>query len=235
MVFRAYPLLVAGITGAMACSAAAGATHAGAEFTEAYRPGTQDVGHWILTDNPLRARIIETTGGHPGGYLYSEVSTPTPTWSTASTRYQPGHDDALKRDSIFVGDYDANQIDHISVDLQIFQVGAWTPDRTVTLQLIRWDPANNTVAFTATYSEGDLPTAPRGWLHHDFAVDARSPTIPPGWVLTRGDGTPGRNADWATLMHQIDLVGFGYWKPGFAYPSLGIWKLGIDNVHVGTR
>ena len=134
-----------------------------------------------------------------------------------------------------MGDYDAKRIEHVSADLQIFQAGAWTSDRTVTLQLIRWDTANATVALSATYSVGDMPTAPEGWNHYDFAVDARSPTIPPGWVLTRGGGAPGTDADWATLMHRIDLVGFGYWKPGFAYPSLGTWKLGIDNIHVGTR
>lgn len=60
------------------------------EFTERYGPRTQDTGPWALTDNPLRVRTIEPSGGNPGGYLYGEVSSPIPTWSTASTRYQPG-------------------------------------------------------------------------------------------------------------------------------------------------
>jgi hypothetical protein len=219
----------------MACSSVAGASKTGVDFTETYSPGTGDVGNWILSDDPLRTRVIEATGGHPGGYLYSEVSAPIPTWSTASTRYAPGYDDELKRDSLFVGDYYANGINHVSADMQILQAGSWTSERTVTLQLIRWDTATDTVAFEATYSLPDMPNMPRGWHHYDFAVDARAATIPPGWALTRGDGTPGTDADWATLMHQIDLVGIGYWKPGYAYPSLGIWKLGIDNIHVGAR
>ena len=36
-------------------------------------------------------------------------------------------------------------------------------------------------------------------------------------------------------MHQVDLVGFGFWKPGFGYPSLGLWQLGIDNIHITAR
>ena len=35
-------------------------------------------------------------------------------------------------------------------------------------------------------------------------------------------------------MHQIDVVGVGFWKPGYMYPALGLWKLGIDNIHIGT-
>lgn len=204
------------------------------EFTERYGPRTQDTGHWTLTDNPLRVRTIEPSGGNPGGYLYGEVSSPIPTWSTASTRYQPGVDDADKQDSVFVGDYAARAINHVSADLEVIQAGSWTPGRTVTLDLRQWDAATDSVALEATYSLPDIPDVPQGWQHYDFAVDAGSAKIPPGWVLTRGDGTPGTNADWATLMHQVDLVAFGFWRPGFEYPSLGLWKLGIDNIHLGT-
>ncbi len=226
--------------------AAAGATGCGStrtwsdaaspdtDFTERYDTGTMDVGNWALTTTTLRPRIIEPTGGHPGGYLYSEVSTAIPTWSTASTRFQPGVDDEAKRDSVFVGNYYANHVNHVSADLQVFQAGAWTASRTVTLHLMSWDVASNSVAFEAFYSLPDIPTVPVGWHHYNFDVDARSARVPSGWDFRRGDGTPGTDTDWATFMHQIDAVGFGYWKPGFAYPSLGIWKLGIDNIHVGA-
>jgi hypothetical protein len=205
------------------------------DFTETYDPGTMDVGHWGLTANPARSRIIKPTGGHPDGYLYSEVSTSAPTWSTASTRYQPGVTDAVKCDSSFVGDYYAKRIKHVSADLQIYEAGSWTPSRTVTLHLARWDGASDSVAFEAFYSCPDMPAVPMGWNHYDFQVHARSAIVPPGWVFRRGDGTPGSDADWQTFMHQIDLVGFGYWKPGYFYPALGIWRLGIDNIHIGTR
>lgn len=201
-------------------------------FTEAFGASTADTGHWILTTNPLRARTLETTGGNPDGFLYGEVSTPAPTWSTASTRYQPGVSDQTKRDSVFVGDYHAAGIQRVSADLLVQQVGSWTPDRTVTLHLVRWDATANTVAFDATYSLADIADPPTGWNHYSFTTDARSATVPAGWEFTRGDGTPGTDADWATFMQQIDLVDFGYWRPGFNYPSLGLWQLGIDNIEV---
>jgi len=205
------------------------------DFTETYGACTMDVGNWGLTTNPLRARIIEPTGGHPDGYLYSEVSTPAPTWSTASTRYRPGVDDEAKRDSSFVGDYYTRGIKHVSADLQVYQAGSWTPGRTVTLHLLRWDAASDAVAFEAFYSPPDIPAVPMGWNHYDFQVHARSASVPPGWGFRRGDGTPGTDPEWKIFMHQIDLVGFGYWRPGFFYPALGIWRLGIDNIHIGTR
>ena len=162
------------------------------------------------------------------------MSTAIPTWSTASTRFQPGVDDQAKRDSVFVGNYYANHVKHVSADLQVFQAGSWTPGRTVTLHLMSWDVASNSLAFEAFSSFPDIPRVPMGWHHYKFDVDARSARVPSGWDFHRGDGTPGTDADWATFMHQIDAVGFGYWRPGVAYPSLGIWKLGIDNIHVGV-
>lgn len=232
MLSRAQSTRIAAIGVALA-SALGAAANADTSFTETYEAGTADVGNWLLTTDAQRARIIETTGGNPGGYLHGEVASAIPTWSTASTRYQPGVDDGAKRDSVFVGDYQAGAIGHLSADLEVEQAGSWTSDRTVTLVLRSWDAATDSIAFEATFSLPDMPRVPRGWQHYDFAIDAQSPVIPPGWVLTRGDGNPGSDADWASLMHQIDYVGIGYWKPGYAYPSLGLWQLGIDNIRVG--
>lgn len=227
---------VAAIGGdARSASDAAAAQLGSPGYTETYEAGTQDTGNWILTTDPTRPRVIEPTGGNPGGYLYGEVATAVPTWATASTRYQPGVDDASKRDSIFVGDYYLNGIDYVGADLQIYQAGSWTADRTVTLVLRSWDAATNSVAYEATCSLPDMPQVPQGWQHYEFRVDARSTRVPSGWVFMHGDGTPGTDAEWATFMHQIDFVGFGYWKPGYAYPSLGLWQLGIDNIYVGTQ
>lgn len=199
-------------------------------FTETYSWNTRDVGHWALTTNDLRARVIEETGGNPGGYLYGEVASPIPTWSTASRRYDP----IIGEDTIFVGNYSANRVRRLSADLCVYQAGSWSASRTVTLQLVRWDIANATIALEATYSLPDIPEVPNGWRRYDFAVDAGSATIPPGWEVERGDGTPATDADWARLMQQIDVVGFGFWKMGYMYPALGLWELGIDNIHIGT-
>lgn len=240
MRFRACSVLVALLGPAAACAvadepttdstASADETFAIRGFTETYSPGTRDVGHWTLTTNDLRVRVIEPTGGNPGGYLYGEVASPIPTWSSVSPRIDP----EAGGESFFVGNYLANDIRRISADLCVYQAGSWSESRTVTLQLVRWDVANATVALEATYSLPDIPNVPDGWRHYKFSVDARSATIPPGWQLERGDGTPATDADWAVLMHQIDVVSFGLWKPGYMYPALGLWELGIDNIHIGT-
>jgi hypothetical protein len=240
MRFRACCVLVALLGPAASCavadepttdsSASADEAFAIREFTETYSRGTRDVGQWALTTNDLRSRVIEPTGGNPGGYLYGEVASPIPTWSTASRRIDPD----AGSNSIFVGNYDANHIRRISADLCVYQAGSWSASRTVTLQLVRWDVANATVLLEATYSLPDIPDVPDGWQHYKFPVDARSATIPPGWQLERGDGTPATDADWAALMRQIDVVGFGLWKPGYMYPALGLFELGIDNIHIGT-
>ena len=196
-------------------------------FTETYSLGTLDIGHWALTTNDLEPRVIDTSGGNPGGYLHAEVIGPCPTWSTASPRLTGGGD------TVFVGNYWGNRIGRVSADLLVEQAGSWSASRTVTLQLLRWDVANDTIALQATFSFPDIPQVPSGWQHHEFPVDANSSTTPAGWELTRGDGTPASGAEWRVLMRQVDVVAFGLWKPGCMYPALGYWKLGIDNIHIG--
>lgn len=203
-------------------------------FTETYDCGTRDIGSWALSANDLRPRVIEAQGGNPGGYLYSEVASPVPTWSTASSRVLQDRGGGAG-DSVFVGNYRARGVRRISADLCVYQAGSWSSSRTVTLLMTRWDVVNDTVALEATYSLPDIPELPEGWQRYRFDVDARSSTIPAGWSLQRGDGTPASDAEWAILMEQVDVLGFGYWKPGYMYPALGLWELGIDNIHIGAR
>jgi hypothetical protein len=94
------------------------------------------------------------------------------------------------------------------------------------------DETGFNVNYDATYTLPDLPEPPIGWQTYSFPVDANSPTIPQGWVFTRGDGTPGTDAEWSPFLHRVDLTSIGFYKPGFAYPSLGTWILGIDNVEI---
>jgi hypothetical protein len=204
------------------------------DFTETYSPGTQDTGHWMLTTNTTRPRSIRTSGGNPGGYLHAELTTTVPTWSTMSTRYEPGTSDSLKRDSVFVGDYDAAGITHLTVDLDVLQAGTWGSDRALTLELRSWDAQAALPGLVADCSLPEIAVPPAGWTHYDFAIAAHSTTIPTGWTLVHGDGSPATDADWATLMHEIDYVGLGYGKPGVGYPSSS-WTLGLDNIHITAQ
>jgi hypothetical protein len=199
-------------------------------FVETYDDGT-DVGLWHCSVGV--ARIIEISGGNPGAYLQQGgFSTSIPTWASISTRFQPGVNDPYKIDSIYTGDWTSLGVTRIAVDLNVIQVATWATDRAVTLELLQMDETGFNVNYDATYTLPDLPEPPIGWQTYSFPVDANSPTIPQGWVFTRGDGTPGTDAEWSPFLHRIDLTSIGFYKPGFAYPSLGTWILGIDNIEI---
>ena len=199
-------------------------------FVETYDDGT-DVGLWHCSAGA--ARIIETSGGNPGAYLQQGgFSSAIPTWASVSTRFQPGVPDPYKIDSIYTGDWTGLGVTRITVDLNVIQVATWATDRAVTLELLQMDETGFNVNYDATYTLPDLPNPPVGWQTYSFPVDANSPTIPEGWVFTRGDGTPGTDAEWSPFLHRIDLTSIGFYKPGFAYPSLGTWILGIDNIEI---
>jgi hypothetical protein len=199
-------------------------------FIETYDDET-DVGLWHCSVNV--PRDIETSGGNPGAYLQQGgFSSHVPTWASISTRFQPGVNDDFKVDSIYTGDWTSLGVTSVSVDLNVIQVATWATDRAVTLELLQMDETGFNVNYDATYTLPDLPEPPVGWQTYSFPVDANSPTIPEGWVFTRGDGTPGTDAEWSPFLHRVDLTSIGFYKPGFAYPGLGTWILGIDNIEI---
>src|SRR5947207_8759170 len=201
-----------------------------ANFIETYDDGT-DVGLWHCSVNA--ARILEASGGNPGAYIQQGgFSTAVPTWASISTRFQPGVSDPYKIDSIYTGDWTSLGVTSVAVDLNVIQVATWATDRAVTLELLQMDDTGFNVTYDATYTLPDLPDPPVGWQTYSFPVDANSPTIPDGWVFTHGDGTPGTDAEWSPVLHRIDLTSIGLSTPGFAYPSLGTWVLGIDNIEI---
>jgi hypothetical protein len=210
-------------------AATLGAANDGATntFIETYDDGT-DVGLWHCSVGV--PRDVEANGGNPGAYLQQGgFSTSIPTWGSISTRFQPGVNDPYKIDSIYTGDWTSLGVTSITADLNVIQVATWATDRAVTLELLQMDDTGFNVTYDATYT---LPDPPVGWQTYAFPVDANSPTIPDGWVFTHGDGTPGTDAEWSPFLHRIDLTSIGFYKPGFAYPSLGTWIVGIDNIEI---
>src|ERR1044071_2211352 len=199
-------------------------------FIETYDDGT-DVGLWHCSVGA--PRTTEISGGNPGAYVQQGgFSTSTPTWASISTRFQPGVNDLYKVDSIYTGDWTSLGVTGIAADLDVIQVATWATDRAVTLELLQMDETGFNVNYDATYTLPDLPDPPVGWQTYSFPIDANSPTIPQGWVFTRGDGTPGTDAEWSPFLHRVDLTSIGFYKPGFFYPSLGTWILGIDNIEI---
>jgi len=202
-----------------------------ASFIESYDDGT-DVGQWLCVFS--QPRVIEPSGGNPGMYLQqSGFSTDIPSWGTASPRFQPDSNDTYKTDSVFVGDWTAAGVTSLRVDLDVLHVGSWA-HRPLTLQITQMDDTGFNVDYTATWSTDNMDTAPIGWNHYDFAINANGGVIPSGWTFTHGDGTPATDAEWATFLSRVDLVQFIYARPQTVYPGLGTWTLGIDNISIQT-
>lgn len=214
-----------------------------AVYTETYDDGT-DIGQWVAANSP--PRVINATGGVGGGAFLSQsnFSSAIPSWGSASPRYQPGFNDTYKIDSVFTGNWYAAGVTNISVDLNVLQAASWpeTDGRPITLKLLQMDPTGDGVQYEATYTTDAALEPPVGWTHYDFTVNAAGGAIPAGWVFTKAvtdadgnvDYVDGTDADWADMMKQIDLTAFGYYAPGFAYPSHGAWALGIDNPTIVT-
>jgi hypothetical protein len=191
-----------------------------AGFVETFDNGS-DNGDWHLTTNPAELLVIEPDGGNPGPYLHGGVDSAVPTW------YVP----TGTQTSYFLGNFAEKKVGTLAFDINIF-AGIEVPNRAVTLDL-------NTTLGTGDFSKGvdayyigtDISKLPVGWQSYEFPVNAASLTIPPGWVVTKGNGRPGTDADWQALMQDVETLGVELGEPGFFYPDW-IWDLGLDNARV---
>ncbi len=194
-----------------------------AGFVETFENGSDD-GDWHLTSDPGRLLVIEPAGGNPGAYLHGQVDSAIPTWyvplGTAPTH--------------FLGNYAKKGVGGMSFDLNIFS-GLQVPDRAVTLDIqTTFGTGDFSKGVDAYYIGTDISKLPVGWHTYAFPVDANSPTIPPGWVVTRGNGKRGTDADWQALMQDVETLGVELGTPGFFYPFF-FWDLGLDNVRIAKQ
>lgn len=195
-----------------------------AAFIETFDNGSDD-GDWHLTSDPGRLLEIEPTGGNPGAYLHGQVEAGAPVW------YVP----LGTTDTHFLGNYAARNIESMSCDVNIFS-GTEAPERAMTLDIeTTFGTGDFTKGVDAYYVGKDISQLPVGWHTYAYPVNASSPTIPPGWVVTRGNGHPGDDGDWQRLMKDVETLGFILGKPGYVYPILNLWDLGLDNVRLAHR
>ena len=188
-----------------------------AGFVETFDNGGNE-GDWHLTVSPPS---VEPDGGNPGAYLRASADAAVPTW------YVPIGTPTI----YFLGDFVHTKVGTLAVDINIFS-GVEVPDRAVTLDLeTTLGTGDFTKGVDAYYIGTDISTFPRGWQTYEFPINATSPTIPPGWVVTKGNGRPGTDADWQALMNDVETLGVELGQPGFFYP-FGIWDLGLDNARV---
>jgi hypothetical protein len=194
------------------------ATSANADVIDTF-DNNVNLGAWRLTTNPNMLYQIEANGGNPGAYLHGQVSTAVPTWYISNTVGNP-----------FIGDYAAQGVTSFSFNMTI-SGGIQVPDRNMTLHLFTTLGTGDLSLGIEAYSIGtDISQFPIGWANYSYAIDATSATIPNGWVVFEGNGDPGTDADWHSLMTHIENVTMDLGTPGFFYPNLGVWDLGLDNV-----
>ncbi len=188
-----------------------------AGFVETFDNGGNE-GDWHLTISPPS---VEPDGGNPGAYLRASADAAVPTW------YVPIGTPTI----YFLGDFVHTKVGTLAVDINIFS-GVEVPDRAVTLDLeTTLGTGDFTKGVDAYYIGTDISTFPEGWQTYEFPINATSPTIPPGWVVTKGNGRPGTDADWQALMNDVETFGVELGQPGYFYP-FGIWDLGLDNARV---
>ena len=208
----------------LATLVALGATMApaSADLTDTF-DNNVNLGTWRVTFNPNFLYQIEPSGGNPGAYLHAQVSTAVPTWFISNPANNP-----------FVGNYAAEGVTSFSFDMTI-SGGAQVPNRNMTLHLTTTLGTGDPALGIEAYSIGDdISVFPVGWHSFLYPLNAASATIPQGWVVTEGNGNPGTNADWHNLMTHIENVNMALGTPGFFYPNLGVWDLGLDNVRLTT-
>jgi len=182
-----------------------------------------NLGTWRLTTNPNMLYQIEPSGGNPGPYLHGQVSTAIPTWFINNPAGNP-----------FVGNYAAEGVTSFSFDMKI-SGGVQVPGRNMTLHLFTTLGTGNPSQGIEAYFVGtDISTFPIGWHNYAYSIDAASLSIPAGWVVMKGNGNPGTGADWHNLMTHIENVTMALGTPGFFYPNLNVWDLGLDNVTLTT-
>lgn len=199
-------------------------TPARADFTETFSNGS-DNGDWHLTNDPNRLLVIELRGGHPGAFLHGQVADPAPIW------YVP----MFTPHTHFLGDFAGHGVESVSCNIKIFS-GIEVPDRAVTLLVqTTFGTGDASKGVQAYYVGTDISRLPEGWKTYAFPLDGDSWTVPADWVVLRGDGSSGGNADWRALMHHVETIGFMLGRPGFAYPALNLWDLGLDNVTISNR
>jgi hypothetical protein len=187
-------------------------------YVETFEDGT-NTDTWQLTT--ATQWTIEPTGGNPDAYLFQETDAATPTWYTSPRSH-------------FLGNLANRGVTELSADIDIF-AGISAGLRNMTLNLgTTFGTGDPSQGVTAYYIGDNITRLPEGWNTYTFEVPAASSTIPDGWVVTRGNGRPGNDADWRALMRDVESLGFELGTPGYFYP-VWIWDLGLDNVRLSTR
>ena len=202
-------ILVPLVAGALSTIGAAQTIH------DTFDGGT-NMGGWTFNSGSTR---IESTGGNPGYWLHEP-------W-LGNYVPQPRTDGS----SIFTGDYRALRVSAIGVDL-ITHSTAIAFQRELTLILRNdngtphYTPDDCEVYFLGTDS---VPQPGTGWKTFDYAIDAQSLVLPPGWYHQGACSDP--DVAWNTVIQNVTRVTFYYGDPT-VFHVWNTWDIGLDNARI---
>jgi len=187
-------------------------------FTETFDGGS-NTGGWTYYA-PVES--IEDAGGNPGAYLHAD----------GLDTYAPYPRTPLGVESIFVGDYRAQGVTSVGVDLATFYVdfSAGERDCTVMLYSDNGTPGDTADDWAAFKLGPFIPEPGQGWMSYDFEIPSQATEWPADWgSLQFGPDAP--DPDWNALITDVSSLGFHYGNPEFFY-IFQMWELGLDNPRI---
>jgi len=207
---RVYALLIA----AMLCATAV----AEETFVETFDDGS-NIGGWTF-GSPNG--FIDAAGGNPGPYYHD----------TFLDTYAPRPRTTIG--SIFTGDYRANQVTSVGIDLILHYVDFSADERPLTAMLISDnDTPGDYDDDWAAYFIGDdnVPLVGQGWLSYDFNIPAQETSLPLGWGFIQFGPSSPPSPDWNDVITDVDYLEFFYGDPMMCF-IYQVWNLGLDNPRI---
>jgi len=197
-------------------------------FVEGFESGTR-TGGWSFFGNPANPiEVIEPAGGSPGRFLHSTCS-----GFDCLDTFAPQLRTQLGTSSVFTGDYRANGVASLGVDLAVFgPPGVTTGGRPLTLILSNdAGTPGSSLDDVVVYRLGarNIPQADGTWRAFDFHVPSASTTLPAGWQVLQGSGND--DADWNQVVTGVTQAEFFFGDPQFFF-IFQQWELGVDDVRI---
>lgn len=191
-------------------------------FVEPFDGGSNE-GGWSFGTG---GESIQTSGGNPGAYLF------VPVVDTFAPQPRTGFGVA----SLFTGDYRAQEVTSVGVDLITNSVDFTAEDRPLSVLLVSDNdtPGDGTDDWAAyTIGPTNVPLPGEGWLSYDFDIPSRATSFPAGWsFILYGPNSP-PSPDWNQVITDVTQLRFFYGDPELFF-IFQQWSLGLDNPRIST-
>lgn len=198
-------------------------------FVEDFEDGRNE-GAWTFgTGN----EYLNYPGGNPSVYLRDD----------SLVSFHPKASTSFGQRSEFTGNYFAQNVASVGIDLATIDASLSISSRTISLILLNdnGSPQNLDDDWGAIFVS-DKPVPPSGvigdsdilnWVSYDFAVPSDSAELPEGWELLTNPDANGPQS-WSRLMKGVDHVGFSYGDPRIL-ALIGSYSVALDNPRITTR